>query len=133
MISLRTWRFFLENAGYSVPPGRAVCALSSARAEQWADDNGIGFRLEDDADADASFVETWPEADQKRWKAQDHMCYVMFCYRPCPEHGWNCKHREVLSALGGIFDPTDDYLRVVRAELALEAMPDEKPCRRTNG
>jgi|HubBroStandDraft_4_1064222.scaffolds.fasta_scaffold304175_2 hypothetical protein len=24
-----------------------------------------------------------------------------------------------------VFDPTDDYLRVVRAELALEAMPAE--------
>jgi hypothetical protein len=30
-----------------------------------------------------------------------------------------------LASLGGIFDPTDDYLRVVRAELALEAMPKE--------
>jgi len=28
--------------------------------------------------------------------------------------------------LGGIFDPTDDYLRVVRAELALEAMLEVK-------
>lgn len=122
MISLRTWRFFIENAGYATPPGRTVCALDLAKAEQWASDNGIEFRLEDDLDADASFVETWSEADRKRWNATHHCAYTMFCYRPCPDHDWNCKHREVLASLSGIFDPTDDYLRVVRAELANEAM-----------
>jgi hypothetical protein len=28
------WRFFLENAGYATPPGRAACALELARAEE---------------------------------------------------------------------------------------------------
>lgn len=124
MISLRAWKFFLENAGYATPPGRAVCALEFAKAEQWANDNGIEFWLEDDPDADASFVETWCAADRTRWNAAEHHAYTMSCYRPCPDHGWDCKHREVLASLCGIFDPTDDYLRVVRAELALEAMPD---------
>jgi hypothetical protein len=125
MISLHAWRFFCEHAGYSVPPGKAPCAIALVRAEQWAEDNGIEFRLEDDPDADASFVETWTPKDQEQWKKQDHSCYSVICYRPCPEHGWDCKHREVLTSLSGIFDPTDDYLRVVRAELALESMPSE--------
>jgi hypothetical protein len=124
MIRRSTWRFFLENAGYATPPGRAVCALELARGEQWAERNGIEFRLEDDLDADASFVDTWPLKEQREWKKRDHSCCRMVCYRPCPDHGWDCRHKEVLASLGGIFDPTDDYLRVVRAELALEAMPD---------
>ena len=124
-IGVFTWRFFLENAGYATPPGRAVCALELARAERWAEQEGIEFRLEDDPDADASFVETWPVRDQEAWRKQTHACYCMICYKPCPEHGWDCKHKEVLASLGGIFDPTDDYLRIVRAELALEAMPRE--------
>jgi hypothetical protein len=124
-IGVFTWRFFLENAGYATPPGRAVCALELARAEQWAEQEGIEFRLEDDPDADASFVETWPQRYQNAWKKQSHSCYSVTCYRPCPDHGWDCKHKEVLASLGGIFDPTDDYLRVVRAELALESMPKE--------
>jgi hypothetical protein len=82
MISLLAWRFFFRHAGYSVPPGKAPCAIALARTEQWAENNGIEFRLEDDLDADASFVETWPESDQKRWKETDHTCYVMLCYRP---------------------------------------------------
>jgi hypothetical protein len=125
MITLHAWRFFFERAGYSIPPGKAPCAIALARAEQWADDNGIEFRLEADLDADASFVEIWRPEEQKQWKKQDHSCYSVICYRPCPEHDWNCKHREVLASLSGIFDLTDDYLRVVRAELALESMPSE--------
>jgi hypothetical protein len=120
-----TWRFFLENADYCTPPGRAMCAPELARAEQWADEERIEFRLEDDLDPDDSFVETWPARDQKAWKEQSHSCYSATCYRPRPVHGGDCKHKEVLASLGGIFDPTDDYLRVVRAELASEAIPQE--------
>jgi hypothetical protein len=38
------FRFFLEHAGYSVPPGRAACALALARAEELlneAEDLGV--------------------------------------------------------------------------------------------
>jgi len=125
MIRPATWKFFLNKAGYATPPGRAMCALLLARAEQWSDQNGIEFRIEDDPDADDSFVETWPLKYQEAWKKECHSCYFVVCYKPCPEHGWDCKHKEVLSSLGGIFDPSDDYLRVVRAELASEAMPAE--------
>jgi hypothetical protein len=120
-----TWRFFLENAGYASPPGRSVCALELARAEQWAEQEGIEFRLEDEPDPDDSFVETWPLRYRQAWDKENHSCYSVICYRPCPEHGRDCKHKEVLASLGEIFDPTDDYLRVVRAELASEAMPTE--------
>jgi hypothetical protein len=119
------WRFFLENAGYATPPGRAVCALELARAEQWAEHEGIEFRLEDESDPDESFVGPWPLRYQTAWNAQGHSCYSVICYRPCSQHGWDCKHKEVLASLGGILNPTDDYLRVVRAELASEAMPRE--------
>ncbi len=125
MIRLSAFRFFIENAGYSTPPGAAVCALALAKAEQWANDNGVEFRTEGDPDADASFVETWTLKEQEEWNSIDHDCYSVVCYRPCLDHGWDCKHREVLASLSGIFDPTDAYLRVVRAELALEAMPSE--------
>jgi hypothetical protein len=117
----------LDNAGYATPPGRAVCALELARAEQWAEQEGIEFRLEDDPDADDSFVEAWPLQYQRAWRKQSHSCYSVICFRPCSDHGWDCKHKEVLASLGGIFDPTDDYLRVVRAELASEAMHREIP------
>ncbi len=120
-----TWRFFLENTGYATPPGRAVCALELARAEQWAEQEGIEFKVEDDPDADDSFVEMWPLRYRKEWDKENHSCYSVICYRPCIHHGWDCKHKEVLASLGGIFDSTDDYLRVVRAELASEAMPKE--------
>ena len=58
-----------------------------------------------------------PELPEGMEEAES-LCYSVICYRPCPDHGWDCKHKEVLASLGGIFDPTDDYLRVVRAELA---------------
>lgn len=32
-VDRKAFRFFLEHAGYSTPPGRAVCAISLARAE----------------------------------------------------------------------------------------------------
>jgi hypothetical protein len=40
-IRVFTWRFFLENAGYAAPPGRAVCALGLAKAEQWAEQKAL--------------------------------------------------------------------------------------------
>ena len=30
-VRVSTWRFFLENAGYCIPPGRAMCALQLLR------------------------------------------------------------------------------------------------------
>ena len=125
MIRLSAFRFFIENAGYCTPPGAAVCALALAKAEQWANDNGVEFRIDNDPDADPSFVETWTPKEQEQWNKVYHYCYSIICFKPCPDHGWDCKHREVLASLSGIFDPTDAYLRVVRAELALEAVPSE--------
>ena len=31
------WRFFLYHAGYAIPPGRVVCAMELAHAEEWAE------------------------------------------------------------------------------------------------
>lgn len=35
------WQFFLANAGYCTPPGRAACALSLSRAEVWREENDV--------------------------------------------------------------------------------------------
>lgn len=40
--------FFKGHAGYCTPPGRAACALDLARAERWAEEEGITFAWEDD-------------------------------------------------------------------------------------
>lgn len=36
-------KFFFEHAGYSVPPGRAVCAVQYAEAEEKAREAGCSF------------------------------------------------------------------------------------------
>jgi hypothetical protein len=115
------FRFFLEHAGYATPPGKAVCALHLAKAEQWALRRGLEFMIEPDIDADASFVETWSEREQEQWRKQDHECVMVSAVIPCKVHGADCKHSRVVASLGGIFDADNAYLRVVRAELAHEA------------
>ena len=103
------WRFFCEHAGYATPPGRAVCALELARAEDWI------RTLEADGEAT---IEWWP--DEEWWAWQEEI--ELDCDPP----------REVLvcvlgfegrfASLGGIMDPTPEYERVVVAELASELM-----------
>jgi hypothetical protein len=115
------FRFFLQHAGYATPPGKAVCALSLARAEQWANERGLEYVVEPDQDADASFVETWDEREQANWNEQEHECICISAVLPCHEHGTDCKHSRVMASLGGIFDADSAYLRVVKAELASEA------------
>ena len=115
------FRFFLEHAGYCTPPGKAACALSLAKAEQWADSRGLEFVTEPDLDADLSFADTWPARERDAFKKHDHEVICARLVRPCPDHGTDCKHAETLAALGGIVDADSSYLRVIRAELASEA------------
>ena len=61
MIRLSAFRFFIENAGYCTPPGAGVCALALAKAEQWANDNGVEFRIEGDPDADKACLKSTAE------------------------------------------------------------------------
>jgi hypothetical protein len=117
----RSYQFFREHAGYVVGQ-RALCALSLAKAEHWADVAGIEFVTMPDWDADASFVDTWSEREQEEWRKHDHECVSVLAFVPCPEHGTDCKHARCVASLGGIFDADNNYLRVIRAELASEAL-----------
>jgi hypothetical protein len=115
------FRFFLEHAGYCTPPGKAACALSLAKAEQWADSRGLEFVTEPDFEGDLSFAETWPARDRDAFKKQEHEVICARLVRPCADHGIDCNHAETLAALCGIVDADNSYLRVIRAELASEA------------
>jgi hypothetical protein len=108
----RAYRFFRDNAGYIVGE-RARCALSLARAERDAKEQGIAFRWEWDSDADLSWM-----SDAER--QQEHEVEGCIAYIPCPDHGADCKHATVLASLWGIVDADSNYRRVVEAELALE-------------
>jgi hypothetical protein len=112
-----SFRFFLEHAGYAIPPGRVACAANLARAEKWAKDHDIEFQWEyDDIDLD----EVLPE---------DHKCVKGFL------NSQSCDHEVLfvivdtttngqLYSIGGILDPTNIDRRLYEAELALEVMID---------
>lgn len=105
--------FFLEHGGYSNPPGRVASAVELAEAERAADKADAYCKWELDLDGDASFVDDWPSEERKEWKQQEHEC--LSCTL-CDKDGM------VLASLCGIWDPTDDFRRVVEAELAQEAL-----------
>ena len=105
---LRTaWRFFQAHAGYCTPPGRAACALSLAKAEAVAREEGLLFHWEDDSDG----------------MPRDGVCSCG-CGKPIQTcEGCICTDADgnVLASLWGIWDADGDYRRVVEAELAEEA------------
>lgn len=115
-------RFFAANAGYSTPPGRMVCAKQLAEAEAWAEDSGLEYVWQDD---DEIAYCCCGDPHCKYHEGSKHDWSTDFCrlIRLCPEHGYDCLHAEVVASLGGIIDPSDEYRRVVQAELALEVMP----------
>ncbi len=129
---MTTTQFFYRNAGFSYNPkmqtkqqGHWASARSLAQAEAWAQSQGLIAVWQFDVIADASFVEDWTEEEQTEWNAKDHEALGCILYRPCPDHGTDCKHAEHLQSLWGIFDPTEEYKRVIEAELALETMPEQ--------
>jgi hypothetical protein len=104
-------RFFYENAGTSYNPktetedeGRRRGAIELAAAEAWAESEGIEFEWE--FDQETSYTDYEDES---------------------PDTVYECAlardaDRDVLASLCGIGDATDEYRRVVNAELAMEAM-----------
>lgn len=90
----------------------AEFALKTAKALQHARSQDWEFRWDFDSDADYSFMETWPEPDQKRWNRDSHS--AEYC-QLVDENG------SVLASLSGIIDADDNYRRVVEGDLALEA------------
>lgn len=125
--------FFWKHAGYSYDPKtqtpeerRKECAKRYAVAERWASENDVQFQWEQDSETDALFRDT--DNPYQLWRC---IC---------------CQGDEIVAVLGGIDlgrngspypygvgvlgNPTahtrDPYARVVEAELALEAMPDDE-------
>jgi len=105
-------QFFFEHAGLSYDPksetqrqGRLRCARRLATAEEFAKKHG--WTAEWVADT---------EADPTDWDGEGPMGEEAFVCMLRNENG------QVLATLGGTWDPTAEYQRVVEAELALEAM-----------
>lgn len=97
------FKLFREWAGYSVPPGRTVCAWELVKAERAGCDAGLTFEWEHE------------------WEQWDGDC-------PAPVYLMCCLCRDasgvVVASLGmvGVNSLDDPYLRVVEAELASEAL-----------
>jgi hypothetical protein len=121
------FRFFHEHAGYVVGQ-RAIGAWELAKAEEYAEEAGWVYCWDYDQDADRGPVDWgWSEADVKRWESTEHRCYVAYLL----PHSTACVRP--LASLGGIWDPSREYERVVNAELALEALAREEAKRKREG
>jgi hypothetical protein len=106
--------FFEQNAGYARQPdetddaARARCAGDLVKAERWAQNAGVTFDWSDD----------WHVTDHRA----EYDCYNDGGPETCQSCTCYSSNGDVLASLGCIDDATDDYRRVVEAELALEAM-----------
>lgn len=109
-------QFFYDNAGFSVAPGETEeqgkqrCAVELATAETWAVENGLYFEVSPDPDADDSWMDHEPQEYQDEWRGKAWQVVL-----------WDTEGKEVLASLGGCYGDKK-YERVVKAELALEAM-----------
>ncbi|MGH8576039.1 MAG: hypothetical protein ACREXX_06510 [Gammaproteobacteria bacterium] len=103
----RRFQFFLKHDGYCTPPGRAVCALHSAKVDdlkEWLEsEERIRFEWRWDDDADWS----WMDEREKQKKHEVHGC-VLFV------------DGEVEDSLWGIFDPDNHYRRIIEKDLLSE-------------
>jgi hypothetical protein len=95
------FHFFFYHAGYIVGQ-RASCALSLARAEQYAEDNDWKAEWVNDDDADLS----WMSEEEQQ---QPHE--VLGCVLKDADGN-------VLASLWGIVDADSNYRRVIEAEVA---------------
>ena len=105
----RAFHFFFDNAGYIVGQ-RAACALSLARAEQYAEDQDWTAEWVNDDDADLSWM-----SEEERQQEHELLGCVL------KDAAGN-----VLGSLWGIVDADCNYRRVVEAELAAEAKHNEQ-------
>ena len=105
-------RFFFEQAGYVVG-WRLAGAVELARAERWAEDAGLIVTWEPEPSPDFSWL---PEDDKG-----NHQVYLasIVRYERCPCCG--ISQAICVASCGNIFDPGGSYVRVMEAQLALEA------------
>ena len=106
--------FFAEHAGLSYNPatetpeqGQERTGRALAAAEEWAESHGYVVTWEDDEDGDHSYLE------QSEFDG--------YQITTCEQATLFDRDGNVLAALGCIDDATDDYRRVVGAELAVQA------------
>ncbi len=111
-------QFFFSQAGYSYDAkvetpeqGKLRCAIQLAQAEVWAAAHGVTFKWMPDEDADPT---DWDGEGPIGESAEG-------CVAKCASGG-------VLESLWGIWDASEEYRRVVQAELALEAMGRTSVC-----
>jgi hypothetical protein len=119
--------FFYENAGYSYDPkketpeaGRRACAQELAEAERWfASQDDLEYQVSPDFDGDTS----WMSEEERK---QEHECIAITLVRRKTQrtehYPYTYWSEEYLASLCGIWDADENYIRVVEAELALEAM-----------
>ena len=115
---IRAYRSFVANAGYVVGH-RAECALNLARAEQCARDND--WNAEWERDADGCIGCDCGNANCKCNSGEPHE--VLGCVLKDSDGNH-------LASLWGICEPDNAYRRVVEAELAAEAMANERELNR---
>lgn len=103
-------RFFWLNAGYSFDPktetkaqGRRRCAVRLAEAEAAQRESGSTYAWQDD----------WDVNHTKEFGYEPKTCESVTL--------WSSDGDRVLASLGCIDDATEEYRRVVEAELADEA------------
>lgn len=113
----KQWQFFRLH-GASRIGFNGSDALALARAEMHAQNEGWDVRWTEDEGADWDWMD-----DSKANEPHEAFCADLFGPEPEPcECCGNQARRPLLASLCGIFDPSDEYRRVVAAELALEAM-----------
>ena len=107
----KAYRFFYENDGHATPPGRAVCAMQSARAdllrEKLETAGRVEFQWLPDEMADGPEQWGWPEKDVKRFYESDH--FVEGCRL--------FVDGEEKESLWGIFDADATYRRIIETQL----------------
>lgn len=96
----KRYRWFRRAVGNTVPGRNAAYALALARAEEWAENEGVKVRWEYDQYADLSWLEPGETVNE-----------VLGCI--VSHDGYN-------ASLWGICDPGPDYQRIIEAELADE-------------
>lgn len=121
------WKFFMEWAGYATPPGRAACALSLARAECWAEEEGVRAEWEQDECPDLSWCEDCAAAVQlRRSDYSERACWLRSHTEEhfAEQYGCTLTLGGETVSLWGIDRPCPEYRRVVEAELAQELETD---------
>lgn len=115
--------FFYKHAGYSYDPaketeaeGRERGAIQLAQAEQYALNND--WEVVWEYDQEPCIGCDCGDFDCPCYARREHETFAAFL-----TDGRGRESHHILAALGSICEPSEEYRRVVNAELALEAMP----------